>query len=59
MALAVHLVMLAVAVLAISLVSAFVVEADDAVALRSLPRRFVRFFAACLLLLAFAYFGPL
>jgi hypothetical protein len=59
MALVAHLLQLAGAVGAVCVVSAFIVEADDGAALRSLPRRFLRFFGAMLLLVGFAYFGPL
>jgi hypothetical protein len=58
MNLALHLGQLAFAVLAVCVTSAFVFEADDRAALASTPRRFVRFFGALLLLIAFAYFGP-
>lgn len=58
MSLILHAGLLAVAVLAISLVNAFIVEADDSAALASLPKRFLRFYGVMLGLLAFAYFGP-
>ena len=48
----VHLLLFAVATLAIVVMSAFYAEADDTVALKTVPRRFVRFYGACLLLAA-------
>jgi hypothetical protein len=50
--------LLAVAVLAICVVNAFIAEADDAAALASVPKRFVRFYLVMLALVAFAAFGP-
>ncbi len=46
----VHLLLFAIATLVIVVMSAFYIEADDAAALRSVPRRFVRFYGACLIL---------
>lgn len=58
MALVLHVVQLAIAVLAVCVTSAFIFEADDRAALASVPRRFARFFGALVVLIAFAYFGP-
>lgn len=46
----VHLLLLALATLIIVVMSAFYAEADDVAALKSVPRRFLRFYGACLLL---------
>lgn len=46
----VHLILFAVATLAIVTMSAFYAEAEDRAALASIPRRFVRFYGACVLL---------
>jgi len=45
-----HLLQFALATLAIVILSAFYSEADDATALRSVPRRFLRFYLSCLVL---------
>lgn len=50
-----HLVLFAVASLVIVVMSALYSEADDAVALASVPRRFVRFYAACVVLAAIVW----
>lgn len=50
--------LLALAVLAICVVNAFIAEADDAAALASVPKRFLRFYLVMLALVAFANFGP-
>ena len=58
MSLLTYALLLAVAVLAICLVNAFIAEADDGAALASVPKRFVRFYLVMLALVAFANFGP-
>jgi|GEM_PF-3935441 len=58
MSLAIYALLLAVAVLSICIVNAFIAEADDAAALASVPKRFVRFYLVMLALVAFANFGP-
>lgn len=58
MDIALHALLLAVAVLAICVVNAFIAEADDRAALASVPRRFLRFYGVMLVLVAFAAFGP-
>lgn len=45
-----HLVLFAIASLVIVVMSALYAEADDAVALAGVPRRFVRFYGACVVL---------
>ena len=46
----IRLVLFAVASLAIVTMTAFYSEADDSAALRSVPRRFIRFYLACSIL---------
>ena len=46
----VHLLLFALATLAIVVMSAFYSEADDIAALKSVPRRFLRFYGSCLVL---------
>lgn len=46
----VHLLLFAVATLVVVVMSAFFAEADDAAALASVPKRFVRFYGACVIL---------
>ena len=46
----VHALLFALATLVVVVMAAFYAEADDKVALRSVPRRFVRFYLACVLL---------
>ena len=50
-----RLFLFAIAALAIVTMSAFYAEADDAAALKSIPRRFVRFYLACVLLTAIVW----
>jgi hypothetical protein len=45
-----HLFLFALATLVIVVMSAFYAEADDMVALKGIPRRFLRFYGACLIL---------
>jgi hypothetical protein len=45
-----RLVLFAIATFAIVTMAAFYGEADDKVALKSIPRRFVRFYVACMIL---------
>ena len=46
----VHLLLFALATLVVVLMAAFYAEADDKVALRSVPKRFVRFYLSCVVL---------
>ncbi|MFT5830516.1 MAG: hypothetical protein ACI9D0_001101 [Bacteroidia bacterium] len=45
-----RLLLFAIAALAIVTMAAFYAEADDTAALKSIPRRFIRFYLACALL---------
>lgn len=58
MSLLTYALLLAIAVLAICIVNAFIAEADDAAALASVPKRFLRFYLIMAALVAFANFGP-
>lgn len=51
----VHLALFAVAALVVVIMSAFYSEADDRAALASVPRRFVRFYGACVILAALVW----
>ncbi len=45
-----HLLLFALATLVVVVLAAFYAEADDRAALRSVPRRFVRFYLSCVVL---------
>ncbi len=45
-----HLLLFALATLVVVVMAAFYAEADDTAALKSVPRRFVRFYLSCVVL---------
>jgi len=47
-----HMLLFGLATLIIVVMSAFYAEADDVAAFKSVPRRFLRFYGACLILAA-------